>query len=63
VMCPRDGYFARVTRMWLTDMGAPLCLCSEQMRVDDSLVRVEVLVARRSSQEAVPPQGQAGVRA
>lgn len=34
VSCPTHGYIARVTRMWLSDMGAPFCPCGEQMLVD-----------------------------
>jgi hypothetical protein len=34
VSCPTHGYIARVTRMWLNEMGAPFCPCGEPMRVD-----------------------------
>ena len=36
VVCPDDGYIARVTRKWLNAMGAPFCPCGAQMQVDDS---------------------------
>jgi hypothetical protein len=36
VTCPTHGYIARVTRVWLNSMGAPICPCGARMQIDSS---------------------------
>jgi hypothetical protein len=31
VMCPEDGYVARITAKWINEMGFPTCPCGEDM--------------------------------
>lgn len=31
VVCPNEGYIARITKKWIDDMGFPTCPCGEEM--------------------------------
>ena len=31
VVCPDDGYIARITKKWIDEMGFPTCPCGEEM--------------------------------